>query len=121
MWTEMPAPTFVAEGTRVQGSMTFLSSATIHGVIEGNLQQQSVDLLQIGRTAWIHGQVSSLGPIYVEGRIEGDIVCRAGVRLSSTAIVAGKITAPSVEVALGAQVNGEFQVSRPRAALAAAT
>lgn len=112
MWLETSAPTFVSEGTRIQGSVTLLSSATIHGVIEGNMLQQSIELLQIGRTGWIHGSVESLGPILIEGRVEGDIICRSGVRLASTAIVTGKILAPTIDISIGAQVNGEFTIKR---------
>ena len=112
MWLETSAPTFMSEGTRIQGSITILSAATIHGVIEGNVVQQSVDLLQVGRTGWIHGSVECQGPLLIEGRVEGDIQCRSGVKLSATAVVTGTILAPTVDISIGAQVNGEFQIRR---------
>lgn len=115
MWLETTAPTLVSEGTRIQGSVTLLSSATIHGVVEGNILQQSIELLQIGRTGWIHGSVESLGPILIEGRVEGDIICRSGVRLSATAVITGKILAPTIDIAIGAQANGEFTIKREQA------
>lgn len=112
MWIETSAPTFISEGTRIQGSVTLLSSATVHGVVEGNVTQQSIELLQVGRTGWIHGSIESLGPIFIEGRVEGDIVCRSGVRLSASANVTGKILSPTIDIAIGAQVNGEFTIKR---------
>lgn len=112
MWFETSAPTFVSEGTRIQGSVTLLSAATVHGVVEGNVLQQSIETLQIGRTGWVHGSVESLGPIFIEGRVEGDIVCRSGVRLAPTAIVTGKIAAPTIDISIGARVNGEFTIKR---------
>jgi len=111
MWLEIASPTYLSEGTRIQGSVTLFSAATIQGVVEGNILQQSVEVLQVGRTGWVHGSVESLGPLLIEGRVEGDITCRAGVKVSASAVISGKILAPTVEIAVGAQINGEFRIS----------
>lgn len=112
MWMKTSAPTHVSEGTRIQGSVTLVAAAAIHGLVEGDILQQSVELLQVGRSGWIHGCIESLGPVLIEGRVEGDILCRSRIQVSATAVICGAISAPSVTVALGAQVNGDFRVAR---------
>lgn len=110
MWLETNAMTFLSEGTRIQGSMTFLSAATVHCVVEGDLIQQGVELLHVGKRGWIHGSVSSLGPVLVEGRIEGDLRSKSRVTIAPSGVVSGKIDAPAIEVSPGAQINGELQI-----------
>lgn len=112
MWMVAPAVSFISEGTRVQGSVSLHSSASIHGVVEGDVVQQSVEQLQVGHSGWVHGSITSLGPILIEGRVEGDIRCRSRVRISASAVVRGSLEAPAIDVAPGAQVNGDLKISR---------
>lgn len=110
MILETGALSFLSEGTRVQGSLTFFSGATVHSVVEGDVFQQSVEALHIGTKGWVHGSVTALGPVFVEGRIEGDLKTRSRVQISASGLVSGSIEAPSIEVAPGAQVNGILKI-----------
>jgi len=108
--TEISAPTIITEGTRIQGDLTFQSNTQIHGLVEGDVHQQSLETLTIGRTGWVKGCVNAEGPILVEGRVEGDIVSALEIRLSTTACVHGTVTAPQVDVRPGAIFEGEFHM-----------
>ncbi len=112
MIIETIAPTMVAEGTRIQGSLTFFSGASIYGIVEGELVQQSLEPLQVGKSGWVQGSIMAQGPILVEGRVDGDLKSSTAVRLTSTATVKGKIVAPSVQIRAGAVLDGE--VSMPK-------
>lgn len=110
MIIELSPPTLIAEATRIQGSLTFLSHAQIMGMVEGDIIQQSLEVLQIGATGWVHGNLTSQGPIHIEGRVEGNVTSATKIRLFPSAMVRGTLTAPSIEVKAGAIFEGETQM-----------
>ena len=112
MITEATSPTLVAEGTRIQGSLTFFSEAGIFGIIEGDIVQQSLEPLQLGRSSWVHGTISAQGPILIEGRVEGDVKSLSKIVLAATASVTGSLTAPHIEIRAGAMFNGDSQMQK---------
>lgn len=109
---EMSPPTLVAEGTRVVGDLTFFSGASIYGIVEGQLFQQSVESLQVGKSGWVQGAIVAQGPIVIEGRVDGDIRSSVKIQLSPSAVVRGKMFAPAIEVRPGAIVEGIISVER---------
>lgn len=108
--TEIAVPTLITEGSRVQGGLTFLGSTQIHGMVEGDVQLQSLDSLTIGRTGWVKGSIQGVGPILIEGRVDGDITSVVKIRLAATATVHGTLNAPKIEVRPGAVFEGEFHM-----------
>lgn len=104
-------PTMIAEGSRMKGDLTFVSNTQIHGIVEGDVQQTTLELLQIGPTGWIHGCVDSKGPVVIEGRIDGDIASETSICLHPTATVSGALKAPVVKVLPGALLEGEIQMN----------
>jgi cytoskeletal protein CcmA (bactofilin family) len=110
MLTEATFPTLIAEGTTLQGDLSFLSSAQIFGTIDGVIRQLSIETLQGGRTGWINGGILSKGPVFIEGRVEGKIVSEIKVVLYATATVKGSIKAPAIEVRSGASIDGELSM-----------
>lgn len=104
-------PTLIAEGSRMKGDLAFVSNTHIHGIVEGNVQQTSLEALNIGPTGWIYGSIESKGPVLVEGRIDGDIVSDTSIRLLPTATVSGALKAPIVRVHPGALLQGEVQMN----------
>ena len=110
MVTEIPSPTIIAEGTRAEGSISFYSSAHIFGAVDGELHQESLEPIQIGRTGWVHGTISSRGPVIIEGRIDGDVHSSTKIRLLPSASVTGNLDAPSIEILAGALFDGELSM-----------
>ncbi len=113
--TEMAAPTIITEGSNIQGNLTFLSNTQIHGLVEGDVHQQSLEPVSVGRTGWVKGSVHAVGPVLVEGRVDGDITSSVKIRLSPTAQVQGTLSAPNVEMRPGALFEGEFRMKITRA------
>jgi len=107
MWEKIETPSVVAEATRLRGDITFSSGAHIFGIVEGDLTQQSVQAVHIGKTGWVHGSVKSQGPVLIEGRVDGHVQATHKIVLSPTATVRGSLTAPGVEIRPGAIVEGE--------------
>ena len=103
-------PTWIAEGTRLHGDFTFSTETQILGLIEGNITQQCTEPLSIGRNGWVHGSISSQGPVLVHGKMEGTIYCVSAIRLLPTATVRGTLVAPRIEIQAGALFNGELKM-----------
>lgn len=123
MLIEIAPPSFIAEGSRTEGTLTFFSGTQVFGLVEGNLIHQSLEPLQIGKTGWIHGAIQAQGPVLIEGRVEGDIRSATQIRLLPTATVRGTLSAPTIEIRAGAQVEGDLHMetaSAPDALPAAA-
>lgn len=108
MLNKIYPPTLIAEGTTTQGSFVFSSEALIFGAIEGEVRAETVDTLQIGRTGWVQGNIIADGPVFVEGRVIGNISSKTKVSVSTFGSVEGTITAPRIEVIAGARVDGEL-------------
>jgi len=110
---EVAPPTLIAEGTRVRGELTFQSGTQVFGVVEGDVNQQSLESLQVGKSGWINGTITSQGPVLVEGRVDGQIQSATKIKLLPTASVRGALTAPAVEIKPGAVFEGELKMKNP--------
>ncbi len=110
MIVEIQAPTLISEGTRVKGSLTFCSATQVFGLVEGEVHQETLETLHIGRTGWVTGGITAQGPIVVEGRVDGDVHSLTRVRLLPTAVVLGEIHAPTVEIRNGAFFEGSLKM-----------
>jgi cytoskeletal protein CcmA (bactofilin family) len=113
MLIEIAPPSLIAEGSRVKGTLTFHSSTQVFGIVEGDVIQESLEPIQVGKTGWIHGDIHSQGPVLIEGRIEGDIRSATHIRLMPTAMVQGVLSAPSIEIRPGALLDGELRMHNP--------
>ncbi len=110
MIQEATFPTLIAEATRVSGEVTFVSLAQVFGMVEGDVFQQSEEPLQIGRTGWISGSISSQGVVLIEGRVDGNIQSKVKIQLMPTATIRGVLEAPAIEVRAGAIVDGSLKI-----------
>src|SRR5438309_1650781 len=110
MLTEILAPSLIAEGSRLHGTLTFLSSTQVFGSVEGEVCQESLDSLQVGKTGWVQGRISARGPVIIEGRVDGDVYSECLIRLLPTATVKGSLTAPAIDIRAGALLDGALQM-----------
>lgn len=114
MIQEVLPPTLIAEGSRMAGTLTFTSHTHVFGIIEGDVAQQTLESLHVGRSGWVHGAITSQGPVFVEGRVDGNITSTTQIHLLPTAIVHGKLSAPSIVVRAGAIFEGELEMEKRR-------
>lgn len=108
MLTETLAFTVIAEGTRTQGSVSFSSQCMILGLVEGDVYQQSHDSITIGKSGWIRGNISSQGVLVVGGRVEGNLFSSSKIVVLETAIIAGSLTCPKLEIRPGAVIESDI-------------
>jgi cytoskeletal protein CcmA (bactofilin family) len=84
-------------------------------VVEGDVTQQSLESLQIGKTGWVNGSIQSQGPVLIEGRVDGQVHSSTKIKLMPTASVHGALTAPAVEIKPGAVFEGELKMKSLKA------
>ena len=104
---ELASPTFVAEGTHIHGSLTFAAASQVLGTVEGDLCQQGLETLEVGRAGWVKGNITSLGPIIIDGKVEGHITSQTAIQVRSQAKIKGTLVAPRIEILPGARVYAE--------------
>lgn len=113
MLIEIAPPSLIAEGSQIKGSLTFHSSTQVYGIVEGDVIQESLEPIQVGKSGWVHGDIIAQGPVLIEGRIEGDIRSATHIRLMPTAVVQGTLSAPSIEIRPGALIDGQLRMESP--------
>lgn len=110
MLTKVSCPTIIAEGSHLRGDLCFNSETHLYGTLEGNIYNESKDSLQIGKSGWVYGSLFSEGPVFVEGRIEGNITCSTQITLRPTATVLGTLHCSLIRVEPGAYLDGELKM-----------
>lgn len=93
----------LAQGSRVEGKLSFEGSVRIDGQIEGEISAQ--DTVTIGEGAELTAQIVA-NTVVVQGRITGDISARKRVELKAPATVVGNITTPSLVIHDGVVFEG---------------
>ena len=108
MLSKIHPPTLIAEGTITQGALVFSSEAQVFGNVEGEVSLETTESLQIGRTGWVQGNINAVGPVFVDGRVIGNILSKSKIAVSSQGMVQGNLTAPRIEILAGARIEGEI-------------
>ena len=102
--------TLVGVGTCVAGDMTFSSGLHVDGTVRGNIIAEDGDggaLLVVGERGKIEGEVH-VPQVIISGAVLGDVRAAESVELASNAQVTGNIYYARLEMAMGAEVNGQL-------------
>ena len=102
--------TLVGEGTCVAGDMTFSTGLHVDGTVRGNIIAASSDgiaLLVVGEHGKIEGEVQ-VPQVIISGEVLGDVRAAESVELAANAHVTGNIYYARLEMAMGAEVNGQL-------------
>ncbi len=100
--------TLIAEGTRLQGDMSFFGSLEVQGSVIGEIntddENAQVRVLNGGK---VEGKISA-PTVVVNGHIKGDIFASKNARLAAKAVVEGNIYYNTLEIERGAHVAGNL-------------
>ena len=102
--------TLVGEGTCVSGDMTFSGGLHVDGTVRGNIiaaNSDSMALLVVGEHGKIEGEVH-VPQVIISGAVMGDVRASESVELSPHSRVTGNIYYTRIEMAMGAEVNGQL-------------
>lgn len=102
--------TVIGEGTRIRGDVIFSGGLYLEGRVEGNLKSREGDglaTLVVSEQGVIDGDVE-VANLILDGVVNGDVMAGERVELAENARVTGKVQYRLLEMAMGAEVNGEL-------------
>jgi len=123
-----PAPaveTLIGAGTVIKGDLSFSGGLHVDGTVQGSIVAApgAEAMLVVSEKGTIEGEVRA-PHVVINGNMRGDIVASERIELASQARVQGNIYYKLLEMAAGAQVNGQIvreeeprkQLPKPEAA-----
>jgi len=102
--------TILGKDTLIRGDVIFGGGLHLDGQVEGNVLASADDAratLTVSEEGRIHGDVH-VANIILNGAIHGDVYATERVELAEQARVTGKVHYRLLEMAMGAEVNGEL-------------
>ncbi len=107
--SSMKVETLVGRNTEVQGDIHFTGGLHVDGVIKGNVMAEAgtSSVLRLSEHGRIEGEVH-VPHISLNGTVNGDVHASEGVELASHARVNGNVYYKLIEMAMGAEVNGNL-------------
>lgn len=101
--------TVIGQGTLISGDLVFDGGLHLDGEIKGNLstKKDGNTTLIVSEKGSIEGDVH-VSCLILNGRIVGDVYVNERVELASEARVSGTVHYRMLEMAMGAEVNGQL-------------
>ncbi|WP_455199113.1 bactofilin family protein [Kaarinaea lacus] len=100
--------TLIGGGTVIQGDIHFKDGLHIDGVVKGNVIAEGNDsMLTMSEQGRIEGEVR-VHNIVLNGSVEGDVHASHHIELAPEARVHGNVYYNLIEMAMGAEVNGNL-------------
>lgn len=101
--------TLIGEKTSLKGDLKFSGGLHIDGKVDGSViaGQSGEAIVHLSESSLVKGQVKA-PVVIVNGRVEGDIHSAERLELREKARVSGNIHYRSIEMRLGAEVNGQL-------------
>ncbi len=95
---------FIAPNTEISGDVRFVGGLHIEGKVSGNIISEQGSL-------HVHGEIVGevrVPHIVINGVVKGDVHCSEHLELAEKAHVIGNVYYKSMEMLLGAQINGSL-------------
>lgn len=95
---------FIAPNTEVVGDVRFVGGLHVEGKVTGNITSDDGML-------HLHGEVNGeirVSHIVINGVVNGDVHCSEHLELAEKAHVTGNVYYKTMEMLLGAQINGSL-------------
>ena len=101
--------TLIGQQTAMQGDLTFSGILHIDGTVKGNVSAapDNAAILTLSESGTIEGQVQAPSMI-LNGTVIGDVHSSDRVELTARARITGNIYYNLIEMAMGAEVNGQL-------------
>lgn len=101
--------TLISVKTEIIGDVKFTGGLHIDGVVKGNLiaEPNSGALVRVSEKGRVEGQINAPN-IIINGKVTGDVYSGEYIELAKKAQVVGDVYYHSMEMVLGAEVNGKL-------------
>jgi len=102
--------TVIGHGTEIKGDLSFAGGLHLDGIIKGDLTTNHDDsaTLTVSEHGSIEGDVR-VPNVILNGAVIGDVYASNRVELASKARVTGTVYYSRLEMAMGAEVNGQLK------------
>ena len=112
--------TLIGAGTRIEGDLRFEGGCHIDGVVHGGVvaDRDPEAFLSISEDGRVEGSVR-VPRVMLHGTVQGDVYVSELVELGPTARVVGNLHYELIEMAAGAEINGQLIHSPAQAVHAA--
>lgn len=104
----------IGAGTTVQGDVSFTGGLRVDGIVRGNVTTANGEAgtLVVSEQARIDGEIK-VSHVVVNGTVNGPIVANDFLELQAKATVVGDISYRTLEMHLGAVVQGRLNHAEP--------
>ncbi|MFN2308415.1 MAG: polymer-forming cytoskeletal protein [Gammaproteobacteria bacterium] len=99
--------TLIGQGTEISGDVRFNGGLHVEGTIKGNVVASGEAVLMLSEHGRIEGDVR-VPNIVLNGAVTGDVHAAERIELASRARVTGNVYYNLLEMAMGAEVNGNL-------------
>lgn len=105
-----PIKSLIAEGTQIEGNMTFSEGLRVDGSIIGNVlaSEGGASILVISDSASVTGEITA-DHIIVNGTVKGPIHARHMLELQPKARIEGDVEYAALEMHQGALIAGQLR------------
>jgi len=100
----------IGQGIRIKGEITGSEDLTVDGPVEGKLQLTNGSLT-VGPNGKVKADITAR-EVIVRGRVEGKILGRDRVQVSSTGYVTGEVQTQRLAIEDGAVLRGKVETGR---------
>ncbi|GMU69624.1 MAG: hypothetical protein AMXMBFR37_19560 [Steroidobacteraceae bacterium] len=102
------SPTYIAEGSRLQGDIETRGPLVLSGMFEGNGRCAAAVSISVG-ARW-HGDLHARAGV-IAGEVIGNVTIDEKLEVGATAVVRGSIAARTLAIANGAVIDGDIVVT----------
>ncbi len=101
--------TVIGQGTEIMGNVVFRGGLHLDGTVRGNVtgDAESPSMLTVSEQGAVEGDVR-VDNLVLNGRVVGDVYANERVELATAARVVGTVYYRLLEMAMGAEVNGQL-------------
>ncbi len=109
MGSSTEVDTLIGEHTKIEGNVIFNGGLHIDGHVQGNVMTKPAadSVLSLSEVGVIEGEVH-VANVVVNGTITGDVHALQKIELGPKARVTGNVYYKLIEMAMGAEVNGNL-------------
>ena len=101
--------TLLGRGATFEGKLTFEGTVRVDGKLKGEVF--SDDILIVGEGATVEAEID-IGEIIIQGTVVGNIRAKRGIEIHAPGRVKGDLSAPRLQLAEGAVVDGVCRSGR---------
>ena len=101
--------TFLGEDALFKGELSFKGTLCIDGKFEGQIK--TGDMLIVSETGDIEANIEA-GTVVCKGRVKGNILASQKVEMHPKSKVVGDVKTPSINMVMGAVLEGKCDMSR---------